>query len=155
MTEISFYHLTALQLERALPKLLEKVVSTGKKAVLLSSTQEQVDTLNNLLWTYTTKAFLPHGTKKDRFIDKQPIYLTCEEENPNNAEILVATYGIKPLFLSSFTRCIDIFNGNDEQELERAQIRIDEYQKQGHKIIYWQQTKDGSWKQNNNYKSRL
>ncbi|AIL64587.1 DNA polymerase III subunit chi [Rickettsiales bacterium Ac37b] len=151
MTEISFYHLTVLQLERALPRLLEKVVATRKKAILLSPTEEQMNILNDLLWTYSTKVFLPHGTKKEGFINKQPIYLTSEEENPNNAEILITTYGIKPKFLSSFTRCIDIFNGNDEEELENAKLRIAEYQKQGHNIIYWQQTQNGTWEQNNNY----
>lgn len=151
MTEISFYHLTVFPLERVLPRLLEKVISTGKNAILLAPTLEQVNKFNELLWTYS-RGFLPHGIKKDGYIDKQPIYITSEEENPNNAEILINTYAIKPTFLSSFIRCIDIFNGNDEDELKNALLRIEDYKQQGHKIIYWQQTNEGSWEQkSNNY----
>ena len=40
MTDIGFYHLTATPLEKALPKLLEKVLSSNMKALVLVDDKE-------------------------------------------------------------------------------------------------------------------
>ena len=65
MTEISFYHLERSPLEQALPKLLEKTLSIGKRALVLASTEDRVENLAQVLWTYDPDAWLPHGTAKD------------------------------------------------------------------------------------------
>jgi len=49
MTEIGFYHLQRSPLERALPKLLEKVLEAGKRAVVVARSDERVEQLNGIL----------------------------------------------------------------------------------------------------------
>jgi DNA polymerase IIIc chi subunit len=93
VTEIGFYHLTRTPLERALPSLLEKVLAAGMRAVVMAGSQERVDALNQLLWTYEERSFLPHGSKRDGRPERQPIWLTTEDENPNGADCLVMTDG--------------------------------------------------------------
>ena len=51
MTEINFYHLTFSPLERALPKLLERTLEGGKRALVLAASEARVDALNSQLWT--------------------------------------------------------------------------------------------------------
>ena len=51
MTDINFYHLTARPLEWALPKLLERTLAAGKRAVVIAGTEERVSDLNAHLWT--------------------------------------------------------------------------------------------------------
>src|SRR5690606_35835188 len=85
MTEISFYHLTRQPLNKALPRLLEKVLAAGHRAVVLAGSDERVEDLDAALWTYDPDSFLPHGTRILGHAERQPIYLTTEEENPNDA----------------------------------------------------------------------
>ena len=144
MTEISFYHLHSTPLEGVLPKLLEKALSLGKRAVVLVPSEERLEKLNTLLWTYSTRTFLPHGSEHDPFRDEQPIYLTTREENPNNAEILLITDGAEPSFIGSFERCLDLFDGADAVELGKARGRWRRYKEQ-HTVNYWQQAANGGW----------
>ncbi|HEY9569116.1 MAG TPA: DNA polymerase III subunit chi, partial [Thalassobaculum sp.] len=88
MTEIGFYHLTATPLERALPKLLERTLQAGRRAVVLAGSEERVQALNGLLWTYEERAWLPHGAVRDGNAADQPIWLTAADENPNGATFL-------------------------------------------------------------------
>ncbi len=143
--EISFYHMTKSPLEKSLPKLLEKVYGAGLRAVVISDTQERIDRLNALLWTYSSAAFLPHGTAKEGFPEDQPIWLTTESENPNNSSILVVTHGQRVKTEDSFKRVLDLFDGNDETQLKSARQRWKDYQQQGHALTYWQQDEQGSW----------
>ncbi|MBT5191635.1 MAG: DNA polymerase III subunit chi, partial [Rhodospirillaceae bacterium] len=52
MPEVGFYHLLHWPLERALPKLLEKALERGHRAIVLAGSKERVDDLNTVLWTY-------------------------------------------------------------------------------------------------------
>lgn len=145
MTDISLYHLTATPLEKTLPKLIERVVDAGKRAVVLAASTDRVEELNQVLWTYSSNTFLPHGTKKDGFPEEQEIWLTSEWENPNHASILVLTDGMESKDLESFERCLDIFDGADEKAVEKAQSRIEKYVQKGHTLTYWYQTPAGKW----------
>ena len=93
MTDIRFYHLTRKTLEQALPELLEKTVQRGWRAVVMTSSEERAEALNAHLWSYDQKSFLPHGSKKDGHAADQPVWLTAQDENPNEATVLFLTDG--------------------------------------------------------------
>ncbi len=93
MTEIGFYHLQATPLERALPKLLERGLAAGFRIVVLAGSGERVDHLDATLWTYDDASFLPHGSRRDGKPERQPVWLTDSDENPNGADMLVLTDG--------------------------------------------------------------
>jgi len=145
MTEVSFYHLERQSLDQVLPKLLERVLGAGLRAVVLAGSEERVSRLNSLLWTYDESSFLPHGAKSDGNIAEHPIYLTTEEENPNGATILAVIDGLEPAYVDSFDRCLEIFNGNDEAEVAAARERWKKYRAAGHEVVYWQQSPQGKW----------
>ena len=52
MAIINFYHLTTLPVGKALPKLLEKVISVGNVLVNCPN-EEEVKNLDSQMWTYT------------------------------------------------------------------------------------------------------
>src|SRR5205809_321355 len=60
MTDISFYHLTSTTLDQALPKLLEKALQGGFKAVVRAGSDTEAERLCGLLWSYDQDSFLPH-----------------------------------------------------------------------------------------------
>jgi DNA polymerase-3 subunit chi len=146
VTDIGFYHLERSPLERALPKLLEKVLDAGKRAVVMAGSEERVDALNAVLWTYEQGSFLPHGSAADGDAAEQPIWLTTTDENPNSAEILVLTDGAASQRMADYERCLEMFDGKDETAVAAARERWAAYREAGHDIAYWQQTERG-WEQ--------
>ena len=145
MTEISFYHLLYTPLDAALPKLMEKVLSSGARAVIKTDSGDRAEALSNVLWTYEPQTFLPHGTAKDGNADKQPIWITPNDENPNGAGILVLTDGASAGDVSAWQRCIEIFNGRDETAVSEARRRWSAYKSAKHDLTYWQQIDRGGW----------
>ncbi len=139
MAEVSFYHLQREPLEAALPKILEKVLESGLRAVLVAGSAERVQVLDEQLWTYRRQSFLPHGAAGDGRAAEQPIYLTTDEENPNGATVLVLVDGADPAFKSEFDRCLDMFDGNDEAAVAAARERWKACKEQGFDVTYWQQ----------------
>ena len=144
-TEVSIYQLTKSPLEKILPKLMEKVIQGEKRAVILASSKDRVEELTRILWTYSTLTFLPHGSAEDDFATEQPIWLTSELENPNNAEVLVLCDGADVPDTQGFLRCLDLFDGNDPQATEQARQRVKRYRDQGCQVSFWQQGPDGAW----------
>jgi DNA polymerase-3 subunit chi len=145
MTEIRFYHLTRMPLERALPLLLEKVLASGQRAVVMAGSEARVEALNATLWVYGDRSFLPHGSRRDGSPDAQPIWLTTEDENPNGATCLVLTDGAQSERIGTYQRCLEIFDGKDEQALGLARAHWAAYKASGHALTYWQQTAEGGW----------
>ncbi|GHD49587.1 DNA polymerase III subunit chi [Thalassobaculum fulvum] len=145
MTEIGFYHLTATPLERALPKLLERTLQAGERAVVRTASDERVQALNGLLWTYEERSWLPHGSARDGFADDQPIWLTADDENPNAARFLFLTDGVEAADLGPWTRVFDLFDGRDDAAVAAARRRWKAARDAGHALTYWRQTDRGGW----------
>lgn len=145
MTDVGFYHLTATPLERALPRLLEKVLDSGARALVLAASEPRIESLDTALWVYDPGSFLPHGTAGAGKPENQPVFLTIREENPNGAAILVLVDGVEPAFLASFDRCLDIFDGTDEAAVAAARERWSNRKAAGDSVTYWKQSPDGRW----------
>jgi DNA polymerase-3 subunit chi len=143
MAEIGFYHLLAMPLERALPRLLERAISQGYRIVVRAGSSERVEHLNALLWTFDDASFLPHGAARDGNAASQPIWLTERAENPNGATMLVLVDGVEADDLEGFARCADMFDGNDPAAVEAARQRWRRARDAGHTLTYWQQTPSG------------
>lgn len=145
--EVAFYQLTTTPLEKALPKLLEKAYASNQRSVVLTDSQERLEMLNSVLWTYSTNAFLPHGSATDspETHSRQPIWLTTKIENPNQANLIISTSGtvIDPSL--GFDRCLDIFDGNIPDLLIKADERLKHYQNLGIACVYWRQNMQGAW----------
>ena len=145
MPEVGFYHLQRVALDRALPKLLEKALSQGRRAVVLAGSRERIEDLNGKLWTYEENSWLPHGMTGETHAEAQPVWLTTEEENPNGADVLVTLDGAAPAYADSFARIVDMFDGRDEAAVGAARERWKRYKALGYPVTYWQQTDSGGW----------
>ncbi len=143
MTEIGFYHLLSMPLERALPKLLERARAQGHSVVVRVGSAERVAWLDSILWTYEEASFLPHGSARDGDAAAQPIWLTDRDENPNRASMAVLVDGVEEGDLSTFARCADMFDGKDPEAVEAARERWRRARAAGHVLTYWQQTPSG------------
>jgi DNA polymerase-3 subunit chi len=147
MTEIRFYHLQRTALEAALPPMLEKTLDRGQRAVVMAGSEERVEHLVDHLWTYSERGFLPHGSARDGNADRQPVWLTTEDENPNAAQVLFLTDGTSSRKVADYQLCVELFDGNDEAAVRTARERWKSYKDAGHTLTYWQQSDAGRWEQ--------
>ena len=147
MTEVRFYHMTSSRLEAALPQMLEKTLERGQKAVVMAGSDARVEALNSHLWSYHDRSFLPHGSKKDGYPQRQPVWLTVDDERPNEAEVLFLTDGAESSRLDDFELCAILFDGKAEQAVQAARRQWSGYKDAGHKVTYWQQDDNGRWSQ--------
>jgi DNA polymerase III subunit chi len=145
MAEISFYHLTVRPLEWALPKLLERTLESGERALVMVSSEARVEALNSHLWTYDANSWLPHGAEKDGNAADQPIWLTAGTSNPNNAGFLFLTDGASSDHVEDFKRVFELFDGRDDAAVAAARVRWKTYKDAGHALSYWQQDDRGRW----------
>src|SRR3546814_3820436 len=118
MTEVRFYHMTRTPLDQALPQMLEKTLERGQRAVVRAGSEARVEALSARLWTYHDRSFLPHGTVKDGRAERQPVWLTVEDEAPNGAEVLFLTDGMDSGRIPDYRLCDLLFDGGYAEELE-------------------------------------
>lgn len=147
MTDIAFYHLQRSPLERVLPKLLERTLDAGKRALVVVGSEDRAEALAQHLWAYEQGSWLPHGTKKDGSPEEQPIWLASGDENVNEAQFLFLADGSTSGHISAFERCFDVFDGNDGEAVAQARQRWASYKEEGHSLTYWQQAENGKWEQ--------
>jgi DNA polymerase-3 subunit chi len=147
VSEIRFYHLQRTRLEVALPKMLERTLERGERAIVMLGSEERVEALAALLWTYSDRGFLPHGTAQDGFAERQPVWLTAKDENPNGAQVLFLADGAESERLAAYRLCVELFDGSDEQAVAAARRRWAAYKAAGHALSYYQQNDSGAWEQ--------
>lgn len=145
MTQIGFYHLTHQRLEDALPRLLEKVLASDLRVHLRLSDPQRMAHLNRHLWTYAKDSFLPHGTADEGYAEEQPIYLSTDDPTPNGATILTLVDGAEHGGLAGFDRCLNMFNGFEDEAVQHARNQWKRWKNDGHALVYWQQEESGRW----------
>ncbi len=128
----------------ALAPLLFKVLEQGKKVLIYCENSDLIRELDNSLWSYGRNKFLPHITIFDKDFDlkRQPIILSNEQKNFNEADYLIILDVVEDDFLKQFSRvfCFTL-NGNInknnhlKQSFEKNSFTIKSYKKDGVKWI--------------------
>lgn len=150
MTEVRFYHLQRARLEEVLPVILERCHQRGERVLVLAGSNERVEALAALLWTYKPDSFLPHGTARDGEAARQPIYLAPADaavENPNGAQVLILSDGARHPRVGDFKLVCALFDGHDEAAVAAARTDWRSSKEAGHAVVYFQQGDDGKWQE--------
>lgn len=145
MAEILFYHLTESTLEEALPGLVERSLTRGWRVAIQTVTDERRDALDNHLWTWSDASFLAHGTDREPYPAEQPIILTTTDANPNGATVRFVVEGAEISRAGDYERLVVMFDGHDQEQLERARTQWKALKSESHQLTYWQQTPDRKW----------
>ena len=146
MTEVHFYHLQRQPLERALPRLVEKCLENGWRCVIQAASEERVEALDALLWTYADESFLPHGTERETEAADMPVVLVVSGANPNAAHVRFFVDGATAEEIAVYERAIHLFDGNDADAVDAARARWKEARTAGFAVTYWQQDESGRWR---------
>ena len=145
MTEVLFYHLERQDLEQVLPMLLTKTLERGWRAVVQAGSEERVEALTVMLWTYEDDSFLPHGSAKDGFAEHQPIWLTPDDDNPNGAQVRFFVDGASLEDVAAYERVVHLFDGRNPEAVAAARGEWTKAKARGHDVTYWQQSSEGRW----------
>ncbi|KQT88406.1 DNA polymerase III subunit chi [Aurantimonas sp. Leaf443] len=146
MAEVLFYHMTESRLEDTLPDLLEKCLARGWRVVVQAASEERRDALDHHLWTFRDDAFLPHGSDAEGSCALQPILLTVDPAQAENApQVRFMVDGAVPQSLEPYLRGVYLFDGHDAAQLESARGRWKVEKAAGHDVTYWQQSEDRRW----------
>ena len=147
VTEVYFYHLERQTLEEVLPTLLERSLERGWCAAVQAASEERVEALDTLLWTYSEESFLAHGTARDRHPGAHPIYVTAGGDNPNRAQVRFMVDGAALDDAAPYARVVYVFDGRDESAVTQARTEWQRAKAQGFSVSYWQQDAKGRWQQ--------
>ncbi len=143
--EVWFYHLERTGLDQALPELLDRTLARGWRAIVRSSSSDRLEHLDGWLWSYREDSFLPHGLDSEPNAARQPVLLTTGEANPNAANALFLIDGAEPGALDGYVRCLVLFDGKDEGQLQLARRQWSALKASGAALSYWRQSGEGRW----------
>ncbi len=159
MAEILFYHLERAKLQVVLSGLLEKSLERAWKALVVSGDATRLSDLDDELWTFREESFLPHATlEASEDPAREPVLLTARNDDVsaplNEADILFLVEGADavPADMHSYQRCVIIFDGRDDEALQRARDFwkiIRDYRPGNNEVAfeqtYWRQSGNGRW----------
>ncbi len=151
MADIAFYHLTHSGAEAALPALLTKALSMGKRA-LVCGKPENFDALSSALWGYNSNSWLPHEIMGDDETDTNdsdicPI-LFASDASDNSRPFIFYLDAIDPPAdtQENAERIFILFDGRDEAAVAAARRQWLMFKApKTHNLTYWQQGDDGGW----------
>jgi DNA polymerase-3 subunit chi len=121
MTErVDFYVLkssTAKQRWTFACRLTEKAYLRELKVVVASETAADLPALDELLWTFNERSFVPHEIERvGAPLDiATPVRLTPDLDGTGAADLLVNLSGRLPTRLERFARIAEIIDGDDER----------------------------------------
>jgi DNA polymerase III subunit chi len=150
VSEVLFYHLERRTLDDVLPGLAGKTLERGWRALIRTESADRAAAIDALLWTYDDQSFLPHAQFGDGEARDQPVLITVEEGNPNDAQLLFLIGGAGAPGWDSdqtkaFTRIVLLFDGRDPEALAGARTAWKEARAAGHDVTYWKETPTGKW----------
>ncbi|MDX2082757.1 MAG: DNA polymerase III subunit chi [Rickettsiales bacterium] len=140
--EINFYQCDE-SLIKSLAPLMLKILEEKKKALIFAKHQIKIKEIDDGLWSYGKNKFIPHITIFDQNFDlkRQPILISNQEENSNQADYLVLIDEAEEAFISKFSRIFYFF---DSLNFEAAKITAKKYQPLAKKFNSYKKS-DGKW----------
>ena len=117
MTRVDFYILpddSSRNLEVFACRLTEKAYAQGMKVYINTQSDQQTQSLNDLLWTFKQESFLPHEIAVDGSSADAPIIVGNGVEPEQSNGLLINLAQDVPLFFSQFERLAELVNQNEQ-----------------------------------------
>lgn len=138
--QISIYEVNS-SIERSVAKLMNKFCDNEMRAVIYSSVEERIISLNDLLWTLGKDSFIPHDFAESSYAAYNPILLTADIEKAKellDTVILIDAENIEE-FINIKERII-IFIHLDNPEVNELYKQLSNYPKK-----IWTEDINGRW----------
>jgi|SRR5919106_3499477 DNA polymerase-3 subunit chi len=136
MTRIDFYVLqegARLTREHLVCLLAHKAYDQGQSLYIHASSREEVNTLDELLWTFRDISFLPHQRIDEGLSPDAPIVIGCGEAPPETTKLMINLAHPPPPFVSQIDRIIEVVSQAPDIR-QQARERYRYYQAQGYSL---------------------
>ncbi len=143
--QVDFYHLTNMRLERALPRIAERVLASGARLLIVTRDEAQRVALDRLLWDYAPDSFLPHARAGEGDDTAQPVLIAPDVNAANGAKHIALVDGEWRDDALDFDRAFHFF---DEDRIGEARAAWKGLAgRDGVERRYWKQNDAGRWEQ--------
>lgn len=120
-------------------RLLEKAYLRGHRVFVYCNSQQEAESLDELLWTFKDNSFIPHNLQGEGPEPPPPIQIGYRDEPRGYNDVLFNLATEVPIFYPRFRRVIEIVT-NDESAKEVSRAHYREYRAkhcelQTHEII--------------------
>ena len=143
--QVDFYHLTQLPLDRALPRIAERVVTAGGRLLVVAEQEEARQALDRCLWAYSPESFLPHAQAGGENDTRQPVLIASAIEPANGARNIALADGVWRDGALDFDRAFHFFDEERIVEARQAWRALGERPEVARR--YWKQNEGGRWEQ--------
>jgi DNA polymerase-3 subunit chi len=137
MTKVDFYILQSGSREHTACKLIEKAFGLGHRIYVHAGSEEQLEKIDHLLWTFRAGSFIPHqryqsdsGTNSK---NDSPIQLGTHDAPNVDSDVLINLAPEVPLFFSRFQRVAELV-GPDEQAKDLGRQHFQFYRDRGYSL---------------------
>ncbi|MFV0622544.1 DNA polymerase III subunit chi [Sphingomonas sp. ac-8] len=143
--QVDFYHLTQLPLERALPRIAERVVAGGGRLLVVAEPDEARQALDRCLWSYAPESFLPHAQAGGEHDARQPVLIAGAVDPANGARNVALADGVWRDEALDFDRAFHFFDDERIVEARQAWRALGDRPEVSRR--YWKQNEGGRWEQ--------
>ena len=118
-------------------RLVRKARAADMRVVVFTRDREQLEALDEALWTFSEQDFLPHVTADDELASQTPIILTDDAEAtlPHH-QILINVSVETPAHFARFERLFEVIS-TDEDDLTAGRERYRQYQQRGYPLTHF------------------
>ena len=132
--KIIFVQIINLDFQKTVCSLVEEEWLKKNKIILVVDNKLLLQQLDDTLWRFKRRAFIPHATKNDPFTSYQPIYITNNtEKNDNNANILFSLVFDKIKLFDQVEKAIILFN---KEQINKAREFYSQLKKSEYTLEY-------------------
>jgi DNA polymerase-3 subunit chi len=98
-------------------RLTEKAYLRAMRVAILAGDDEEVRMLDDLLWTFNDRSFVPHVRHRDEAADAStPVYVTAAADGGPGADLLVNLSNRLPTDPRRFARIAEIIDADAERK---------------------------------------
>jgi len=136
MSQVNFYILNNVSIEKFTCQLAEKIFKKGHKIHIFTANSQQTERLDQLLWTYDEQSFLPHvaATENNTHLQREtPVTISHHPEHALTSDVLINLRSEIPVFYPQFNRVAELVPA-DPQQRQTARMRYKQYQQQGNTV---------------------
>jgi DNA polymerase-3 subunit chi len=141
-TSLSLYQTNSANLNKSVCLLLSKCYKEGLRTLALVKNSDESAILDNLLWSFSQKNFIPHALSSDPLFDEHPIIISTEIISDKKFDALISIEKFE-IPLDAFEKVMVFFTSESKDKAIALQNNITHKQ-----TNYYIQNPNGEWHKN-------
>lgn len=133
MTRVDFYLMESGDKEQFACRLINKIFQKKHMVYVHAADIAQAHALDQMLWTWSDLAFIPHGLPDDKQANELPVIIGHGEPPGHHHDVLVSLADTSPPFFSRFERVVEIVPPTEEAK-NKARDRFRFYRDRGYAL---------------------